>query len=207
MRWFLILACTSLGALLAAQWWLWPAQRPLSPPPSSQLDAAEPGQATGVIPTYRLPPLRDFREITERTLFTETRRPPPPGENTAAETAQSVGQILPEHLGLTAILITPDGPTALINDSKENAVMRLAQGANLAGWKIANILPDRLILTQGRKHQEMLLRRFDLAPPPAPAAKQQPTAKSAPKPQRKARTDPRERLKKLQRRQLQRKPR
>ena len=85
--------------------------------------------------------------------------------------------------------------------------MRLEQGANLAGWKIANILPDRLILTQGRKHQEMLLRRFDPVPPsPAPVAKQQPTAKSAPKAQRKERSDPRERLKKLQRRQSQRKP-
>ncbi len=204
MRWLLILACASLGALLAAQWWVRPIQPPIAPPHASQPDRTNAGRGANVIPMYRLPPLDDYREITERTLFTNTRRPPQAGADTTAETAQPVAQPLPQHLGLTAILMTPDGRTALIRNSMEKEILYLERGADLAGWKIADILPDRLILTQGGKHQEVLLRRFDLAPSPPEPASTPPTAKAKPKPRRKQRKDPREMVKALKKRESQR---
>jgi len=206
MRWLLILACASLGALLAAQWWVWPVQPPIAPLPASHPDHADVGTGSNIVPRYRLPPLDDYQEITERTLFTADRRPPPRGANTTTETPLPVGQPLPEHLGLTAIVMTPDGPTALVSDSKGKDILYLEQGADLAGWKLANILPDRLILTRGGQHQEMLLRRFDLAPPPPEPASTQPTTKTEPEPRRTQRMDPRQMVKSLKQRRSQAKP-
>ena len=165
MRWLLSLTCASLAALLTAQWWLWPVQPPMASPPTAHLNHADTG--TNVVPRYRFPALDEYREVTERTLFTTNRRPPEAADNASAKTAQSLP--LPQHLWLTAILMTEDGPTALILDSKNNEVLYVGQGADLSSWNVASILPDRLILTQGGSRQEMLLRRFDAEPPPPPS--------------------------------------
>ncbi len=184
MKWFLFGACLILGAVTAAQWWLWPEQPPKARQ-TTHAGAPEQGAEQSLpnsIPRYRLPPQSVYQEIDKRPLFTSGRRPLAPVS--AGKSKQAMAdEPLPAHLGLTAILQTPDGALAMIEDRKEKQILRVEQGADIGGWEIVNILPDRLVLSQGEKRQEMLLREFHNVPP---AATDQPAATSRPPGTRKA---------------------
>ncbi len=178
MRGWLIFACLVLGAVAVAQWWVWPVQPPsteVAPEPAES--AADNAVARGFVPRFQLPPAEDFQEINQRPLFVDGRRlPQPEPEGTPKPAPES--SPLPKHLGLTAVLVTEDGASALIVDRNEKKTLSLRQGDELAGWKIVGIQPDRVVLSQGGSSQEMLLRIFDPSPPPPPPLR---TARSASK--------------------------
>lgn len=181
MRAILIIACLPLAALAVAQWWLWPVPKPQLAQVNNESPNVE-AEESNIMPEYELSPLEDYQEIDERTLFNDTRRLPEiEAAPTTAATPEPVAEPFPEHMGLTAILMTGDRPIALIRDKQNNEFFKLEQGENLSGWKIASILEDRLVLTQGENRQEMLLRIFDPsppAPPPIGSASKAQTAKA-----------------------------
>ena len=179
MRAGLILACLLFGAIAVVQWWVWPIQSPSTSGSSgSALSRGKPHEAaTGAMPQFRLPPEAHFQEIKERPLFVKGRRLSKP-DSTAKPTSKD--NPLPNHLGLTAVMVTKDGPSALIVDRAEKKTLNLKTGDDLAGWEIVSIRPDHLVLSLGESRQQMPLRVFDASPPPPPPAPNTTQSKSKP---------------------------
>ena len=109
---------------------------------------------------YALPPLQSFASITDRPLFSQTRRPSPQG------TDDSLGPW--SSLVLAGIIISPTSREALILHGKPQTVVHVEEGQNVDGWLITSILPDRVVLRGGGTEHELTL--LDKAEPAAPTA-------------------------------------
>lgn len=111
-------------------------------------------------PSVGAPPLRGFAETLKRPLFSESRRPAPPGtaRSTVAPTA------LP--LRLIGVIITPDRRTALIRESRSAEITELAVGQSVQGWSLERVLPDRVVMRSGEIRETYKLETE--TPPPEP---------------------------------------
>lgn len=171
------LVCLLLTAVLAIEL-LFPPELPVIPEQPSQ---------TPRLPSslkkddFSLPPLTQYREIIERPLFLQSRRPVP---GTGSETSPLAAK--ETHLNqytLTAVIIAPDKRLALIRSTtqKEKKTWRLEEGQDFQGWKLQEIGDESAKFQQGNQEsQELHLQRktpqqfaFDkrrLPVPPPPAA-------------------------------------
>ncbi len=90
-------------------------------------------------PSFSMPPLSTYAEVVSRPLFTSTRRP-----STDASTSDRQTAFI-----LIGIVISPAERHALVSHGAPPHVERLAEGQNLEGWTIKEILPDRIVIAQG----------------------------------------------------------
>ncbi len=107
-----------------------------------------------------MPPLGEFSEIAGRTLFNPTRRPietpPPPAK------AQIVS---PSRFTLIGVLISDGERMALIRRGAAGDYLRVNVGQQVDGWRIENILPDRVIIRKGKTKEDLILKdRTEPAP-------------------------------------------
>lgn len=109
--------------------------------------------ATGRPADLELPPVDEFSEIAERTLFNATRRPieTPPA-------AVKVQVISPSNFSLIGILISDGERMALIRRGGAGDYLRVRVGQQVDGWSINNIVPDRVVIKKGNIEEELILK-------------------------------------------------
>ena len=109
-------------------------------------------------PALALPPLSVFQEISRRPLFTETRRP-------AIRAAAPQVQAAPElDLLLTGVVTADSGAIAFLRLKGRPPIVRATAGQTVQGWRVDQILPDRIVLSHGESRREL---RVGKAPGPA----------------------------------------
>jgi hypothetical protein len=161
-----------LAVVVAGELWYFynhDAARPQEPPPPDSEDIPSP-----VLPRSEeltLPPLDSYDLVGERPLFVEGRRPP--AEEPEEEEEPVVEETPPPELTLMGVYMTPEGATALVRNEETKEVLRRRTGEDIAGWQVASIEADRLVVSQGENEEVLPLRDYTRpAPPPGKPARQ-----------------------------------
>lgn len=158
MRNLLILLIFILGGVVYLQWQNWPSELNLSPAGAASggieedLNILDPGDFT-------LPPIEEYQVVVERPLFISGRRPPVP--DAVSATKEPVKPTLSNlQIQLIGVVIKPEGQSVLVRDKKTKKTSYLAKGDKINGWTIEQIDPDRLLLTQLGRREELSLRVY-----------------------------------------------
>jgi hypothetical protein len=138
--------------------------------PAIAVAPVTPALELGDEPALAMAPIEHFSETVTRPLFMATRRPPEPGAPVVAtpEPARSS----PLALELSGIVISPRERVALLVRARSGEVIRVSEGELVGNWVVRSIHPDRVILEQEGKRQE--LRLEDKAPRAPKRRKRQP---------------------------------
>lgn len=146
------------------------------PPVPNAERPVPPGPAATIPKAHSVEPLETYRAISERPLFSPSRRPlPPPLHETnapppaAAISPPSPPKSLPKLL-LLAVAIAPD---------RREAVLRLPTGKSstmcegdvIDDWVVKKILPDRIVFSLADREQELAFpaaQESNAARPPFP---------------------------------------
>jgi hypothetical protein len=164
----LMLAAAGLGALL----WLDMQSRPETPdviaPAGQERQAASmamPGRTPGGEAVNPLASLdkQSLRDMTERPLFTPTRRPPPVPAPSPAEPAfvpPPLPPPSPDYM-LLGIIRNDDRATALLRSQSDGRNLRVEAGDTIGGWEIAAVgtVSVRLKRGDGAAHELRLAPR------------------------------------------------
>jgi general secretion pathway protein N len=142
--------------------------------PDAASAASNPPNIPAAPSRFALPPLETFAEVTERPLFSSSRRP------IAAETSAAVVQ--PLSASLAGIVISPSSSSIIVMHGDPPTLMRLKEGDDIDGWSIRSIEPSRVVLRRGAEEQQLKLH--DTAPPQVATAAPAPKPDPAPKPRR-----------------------
>jgi hypothetical protein len=137
--------------------------------PQLSRSAAPPKQADQITAPFVLPPLESFSAITDRPLFTQSRRPPAIQASTA-----SVGAAA--SFVLAGIIISHESREVLIIHGKPPIMSHLQQGQAIEGWTVTAIDQDRVILGGGETRYELKL----IGKSEAPGATAAPSRTSSP---------------------------
>lgn len=158
MKTLLILLIFILGGVVYLQWQDWPSELKLSPVVASS-DGAEKDLNIVGPGDFNLPAIEHYQVVVERPLFISGRRPPEPEALSATE--DPVKPTLSNlQVQLIGVVIKPEGQSVLVRDKKTRKTSYLAKGDRINGWMIEQIEPDRLLLTQLGKTEELSLRVY-----------------------------------------------
>jgi len=111
-------------------------------------------QSAALLPVVT-PPAEDFTEIARRPLFSATRV----GIPASAETEGA----LPPDIQLVGIIADTQDKLALVRMAGEPLAKALHLGAMVSGWRVADILADRVVLEGAQGRVEF---RLDANKPP-----------------------------------------
>ena len=109
-----------------------------------------------------LPPMETLAEVTERPLFTATRRPPPPDA-----VQENIGNA--SSFVLLGIVISKGERLAIVRHGRPPTAARLTEGQTIEGWTVQSIAPDRVVLKNADNEQSLKLKDLKEPPPGAPA--------------------------------------
>ncbi len=159
MRRFLILCCLALAAALLYEW-----THPVQPVTGhGQAPAGSAGNTVTAARTRLIfPPVEDFQEITERPLFSATRRPRSDTMETAAQRRAATvlaNKTSLDSYVLSGVYFNPDETLALFWDRRKKEVVRARIGDPLADWLIKSVEPQRVIVSRGGEEQTLPLER------------------------------------------------
>ncbi|MCB1760875.1 MAG: hypothetical protein KDI68_13980 [Gammaproteobacteria bacterium] len=120
--------------------------------PQAQRSPVGADTAAAVAELPPAPPLARFEEMTARPLFSQSRRPPAPGEEPVASAPQ-LASAPPDQsqYSVMGILITDNQRSALLKPrGKEADTVRASEGEMLpgSGWKITEITPEWVKIEQ-----------------------------------------------------------
>jgi hypothetical protein len=132
------------AALVALAVWPWL----ISPAPARSVAAAPDTAAAQSVPS--LPPLARFAAISERPLFSPTRKPTP------GEKAAPAGPGIDQRYRLLGLMDTGDSRRALLAEGKRRFV--IAERATLEGWTVARIEHDRIVLSSPAGEAVLILQ-------------------------------------------------
>jgi general secretion pathway protein N len=116
-----------------------------------------------------LPSLESFAEVTERPLFSSSRRP------IAVDAPQNAERSF--GATLAGIVISASSSTIIVSHGDPPVLTRLKEGDDLDGWSITSIEPNRVLLRRDGVEQQLRLRDA-----PGRAATAVPKVEQAPKP-------------------------
>jgi hypothetical protein len=106
---------------------------------------------------FSLPALGSFASVSERPLFSPTRRP-------AARSADNAGAW--SSFVLAGIIITPQSREVLVSHGKPPTIAHLAEGQTIDGWTISAIYPDHVVFSdQFNEHELKLIDKTAPLPP------------------------------------------
>lgn len=118
-----------------------------------------------------------FSVITERPLFSPSRRPNAPREAAPVSMPQPVAPVplAPPAATLVGILLSPEGGAAVLRlaDGKSSSLTR---GDRLGEWVLVEIEPDRIVLTSGGERHELTFPTPQRSASPAPVELSNPQA-------------------------------
>jgi hypothetical protein len=132
------------AALVALAVWPWL----ISPAPARSVAAAPDTAAAQSVPS--LPPLARFAAISERPLFSPTRKPAP------GEKAAPAGPGIDQRYRLLGLMNTGDSRRALLAEGKRRFV--IAERGTLEGWTVARIEHDRVVLSSPAGEAVLILQ-------------------------------------------------
>jgi hypothetical protein len=112
--------------------------------------AAAPRQDTASL-AFRMPPLASLREVVDRPLFSESRRPAP------AEAPKEPAAKLP-NLTLVGIFLSVDRRQALVERGQPPRVEWVSEHQKLDGWTVEAIGPDRIVLVRTDVRHEIVVK-------------------------------------------------
>lgn len=118
---------------------------------------------------FSLPPKENFAEIVERPVMIEGRRPVPE-EELVPVVAQAVNKG-PMKIKLMGIVMSPNGMTALLEDSK-GKYHRVQIDGTVEGWELDEMHKDKVVLKQGNSSEELKLHK-PKPKKPVPVGRQQ----------------------------------
>lgn len=148
-----LVICLVLGAVLGAEYMLGYIARPSLPElPAPAAENPEESTAIPAPPEFILPPIARHTEIVNRPLFVPGRRNAPPPEE------QTVGNL--DNLTLIGTILMPNLRGAMFHD-KEGRTYRIKEGQSVQGWRLAEVQPESVFLTNGRQRTQLLLRKFN----------------------------------------------
>ena len=115
------------------------------------------------------PPLEQFAVIVERPLFHADRRPFVPATRPKAKGPKTPIRKVqrPPAWALVGVVITPQQQFGILWDKTKRRFVRAELGVTVDGWKVAEVSPSRLILTQGQRRHKLELRDYQagVSPP------------------------------------------
>ena len=162
---FNLLALVVCGALGA--WAYREAEEPLPALPEAPEATATLATATGNAvpvppPSFRMPPKNAFAQLATRPPFSASRRPPrakPPPKPVVQQKAPAPPPkaVAEPQVTLVGIVISAEKSIAMVRKPGAEELLRLSKGADLDGWRVEGVLPDRLLLSHGEKVLELEL--------------------------------------------------
>jgi general secretion pathway protein N len=162
-------AVAALCAALSGVLWLeldragMPLAEPAQPKSSAETTAAQSAP-------FGLPPLAQYSELVERTLFDSSRRAAPeePDEVASASAAEL------RELVLTGVVVTPELKIAFLRDKAPNQVIRVEPGGAVGKWLLTEVRENGVTLRRGATTRELLLYDADEALPAKTAVQDAP---------------------------------
>src|SRR5512135_1532748 len=122
---------------------------PVTPPTSPQ------PVSVALMPEYRIDgALAARRETVDRTLFNPTRRPAPPADQAAG----GKGTMQKGLYALTGTSVAGNVATAFLRELKGGKTYAVRQGDRLNGTLISEVRPDRVRLSLGDDHEDLVLK-------------------------------------------------
>jgi Type II secretion system protein C len=153
-----LLASAGLGLLVA-----WEVTAP--PPAPSGVTPVRSADVKAVraekIELPRRRPPQDFAAITERPVFSQSRRPA-----AAAPDSRATRRTL-DGLILMGTVIGRDRRSALLRVPDSQTLQTVFEGQEVAGWTLEKVLPDRVVLSSNGDSMEVSIWK-DRPPAPAP---------------------------------------
>jgi hypothetical protein len=95
--------------------------------------------------SFAMPPRDAFSEVTQRPLFSPTRRPGTTANGLAASSSFT----------LVAIVISARDRRALLGSGQPSKIVRVHEGQDIAGWTVEAILPDKVIVRHADVREEV----------------------------------------------------
>lgn len=172
MKRVLGIICLVLAGALAWQWRAWPPPHGDLPPPNGPEEPDEPRASPPIETRLTLEPpniKEDYASVIDRPLFLSSRRQPEeglPAESAAPEMPATPETPL-ENFDLNAVIITPAGAFAWITTPTEPEPHKVQIGDELEGWKVKNILNDKLEMEGKGGSDSLVLRSFGSSGQPA----------------------------------------
>ncbi len=145
----LLLICVLLAGILSMQLQNTAPTREISPEPEKtgfDLPSINSFTATGIAA---------FREITERPLFIESRRPLPKPK----PEQKQVVRLTPLRLALEGIVLSSAEKIAVFLDTNTNQSLHLTTGMTHQGWELTEITDNTAIFKRGEQTQELVLQK------------------------------------------------
>ena len=113
--------------------------------------------------SLQIPPVVAYREVVERPLFTNSRRPPEEPE----ETVDSVRAVqLASKWKVTGIVVAGDDSFAHVQGIRDQKTVRLKIGESLDGWKLEEIAPDQITFSSATDRVALRLHEEKKEPKP-----------------------------------------
>jgi hypothetical protein len=122
-------------------------------PPKVELPAAQPLEVT-LMPEFRPIDLVTMKATAERPLFTPTREPAPPAEET---TEQGTPVERSDYL-LTGTALVGETKLAFLKNIKDNKPLTVRVGDKVNGMDVTEVTEDRVKLSSGGREEEILLK-------------------------------------------------
>ena len=101
--------------------------------------------ATRSVQPLHIPPIVTYREIMERPLFSDTRRPQ--DKPAPATEAIALAQ-LDNKWKLTGVVVSGENSSAHVAGVRDNKTQRLQVGMSLDGWRLEKIMSDHVVFSQ-----------------------------------------------------------
>lgn len=180
MNWFennpigvsLVSVCGVLVLMSAGLGYVWnkPANSGVS---NDELAAQFEGEPRQMI--SELGPISEYREVTERPLFDESRRPVLLVDGEGLDLDEMLGSADAPDVRLTGVIITPDVKLAMLRPSSSNQSVVAHEGEELEGeyygWSVSDVKPRSVVLASrdGESIQlDLQVNTRRIAEPPKP---------------------------------------
>lgn len=108
---------------------------------------------------FSAPNFASFKEITERPLFLESRRPPPPIVKPKPKPKpKPVVRLTPLNLVLEGIVISSAERIGVFTESRSREVHHLSVGDKHLDWELVTVTDSTAIFERGKQRQELTLK-------------------------------------------------
>ncbi len=148
---FLLVLCFVLGYAVYAEL----KSGPIEPAAVIAAPPPQPAAARAAEPAFAMRPIGDFSETVTRPLFLPSRRPLEPSEEAPQIKTADVER---DIFALIGVIISEGEHMALLRRRKTGEVLRVVEGQRVDGWRVEEIMADRMTLRQGDMTDEVALK-------------------------------------------------
>ena len=125
---------------------------------AQELSASE-DTAIAMADPLQIPPVVAYREIVERPLFSDTRRPP---DKAAPAAAAAANEQLNAKWKLTGIVVVGENSFVRVAGIRDQETVRLQMGMPLDGWKLEQIKTDHVVFSSAGRSAILKLHEEEL---------------------------------------------